>query len=150
MVGNTMSRRRAAILSTAALALALSLTACGGSSSTPQSTLHSYLTAWSRGDWPAMRKLVATPPATFTAVNAAAFSALGVRTASFSAGRVTQKGSRAQARVAQSYALPHAGTWRTSTTVHLVQHNGVWKVAWTPATINPALHGADKPRRPCG
>ena len=127
-----------------ALVLAAGLTACGGSSSTPQSTLHSYLTAWSRGDWPAMRKLVATPPATFTAVNAAAFSALGVRTASFSAGHVTQKGSRAQARVAQSYALPRAGTWRTSTTVHLVQHNGVWKVAWTPATISPALHGADR------
>ena len=127
-----------------ALVLAAGLTACGGSSSTPQSTLHSYLTAWSRGDWPAMRKLVATPPATFTAVNAAAFAALGVRTGSFSAGRVTQKGSRAHARVAQSYALPHLGTWRTATTVRLVQRNGVWKVAWTPATINPALHGTDR------
>ncbi len=127
-----------------ALLLAAGLTACGGSSSTPQSTLHSYLTAWSRGDWPAMSKLVATPPATFTAVNAAAFSALGVRTASFSAGRVTQKGSRAQARVAQSYALPRVGRWRTAATVHLVQRNGVWKVAWTPATINPALHGTDR------
>ncbi len=127
-----------------ALLLAAGVSACGGSSSTPQSTLHSYLTAWSRGDWPAMRKLAASPPARFTTLNAAAFAALGVRTASFSAGRVSQKRSRAQARVTQSYALPRVGAWRTATTVHLVQRNGVWKVAWTPATINPALHGGDR------
>ena len=124
--------------------LAAALAACGGSSSTPQSALHGYLTAWSRGDWAAMRKLVAMPPATFTAANAGAFTALGVRTASFSAGRVSEKGSRAQARVTQSFALPRVGPWRTATTVHLVQRNGVWKVAWTPAAINPALHGAER------
>ena len=136
------SRRVAAGLT--ALLVATVLSACGGSSSTPQSTLHSYLTAWSHGDWAAMRKLVASPPATFTTANAAAFNALGVTTANFTAGRVGQKGSKAQARVTQSYAVPRAGAWRTATTVHLVQRNGVWKVVWTPATINPALHGGDR------
>ena len=92
-----------------------------------------------------MRKLVATPPATFTAANTAAFTALGVKTATFGAGRVSQKGSKAQARVTESYALPRVGAWRTATTVHLVQRNGIWKVAWTPATINPALQGTDTP-----
>ncbi len=43
-----------------------------------------------------------------------------------------------------SYALPRVGPWRTATTVHLVQRNDIWKVAWTPATINPALGGADR------
>jgi len=128
----------------AAVVAAVVLSACGGSSSTPQHTLHSYMAAWSHGDWAAMRKLVATPPATFTSANAAAFSALGVKAATFSAGRMSQNGSKAQARVTVTYALPHAGTWRTATTVHLVQRNGVWKVAWTPATINPALHGTDR------
>jgi hypothetical protein len=120
------------------------LAACGGSSSTPQHTLHSYLAAWSHGDWAAMRKLVATPPATFTTANARAFSALGVTSAAFGAGRVTQKGSKASARVTERFALPHAGTWSTATVVHLVQRNDAWKVAWTPATINPALGGGSR------
>jgi cell division protein FtsI/penicillin-binding protein 2 len=136
------SRRVAA--AAAAVLVAACVAACGGSSSTPQTTLHSYLTAWSRGDWTAMRRLVATPPAAFATVNAQAFSALGVKAAVFGAGRVTQKGSKAQAPVTESYALPHVGAWRTATVVHLVQRNGIWKVAWTPATINPALQGTDR------
>jgi len=124
------------------LATALTLAACGGSSSTPQHTLHSYLAAWTHGDWAAMRKLVATPPATFTTANAQAFSALGVTTATLNAAPITQKGSKASARVTERFALPHAGTWTTATTVRMVQRNGVWKVAWTPATINPALSGS--------
>jgi cell division protein FtsI/penicillin-binding protein 2 len=128
----------------AAVVAAVALAACGGSSSTPQSTLHRYLTAWSHGDWAAMRKLVATPPATFTTANAAAFSALGVKAASFTAGRVAAKGAKAHASVTQTYALPLVGAWRTATTVNLVQRNGIWKVAWTPATINPALHGTER------
>ncbi|MGH2896734.1 MAG: penicillin-binding transpeptidase domain-containing protein [Solirubrobacteraceae bacterium] len=128
----------------AAVTAVVALSACGGSSSTPLATLHSYLTAWSHGDWAAMRKLVATPSVTFTTSNAGAFSALAVKTAEFSAGRVSQKGSKAQARVTESYALPRVGAWRTATTVHLAQRNGIWKVAWTPATINPALHGTER------
>jgi cell division protein FtsI/penicillin-binding protein 2 len=136
--------RRRLTATVAAVVAGAALAACGGSSSTPQTTLHSYLTAWSHRDWSAMRKLVATPPAAYTPVNAAAFAALGVRTASFSAGRVSQKGSKAQARVSVSYALPHVGAWRTATTVNLVQRNDIWKVAWTPATISPALRGTDR------
>src|ERR1700753_152115 len=114
----------------------VALSPCGGSSSTPQQTLHNYLAAWSHGDWAAMRKLVATPPPTFTAANAAAFSALGVQAAAFSAGRVSESGSKAHARVTESFAVPEAGAYRTATVVHMVQRNDVWKVAWTPATIN--------------
>jgi cell division protein FtsI/penicillin-binding protein 2 len=137
-----LCRRLTATL--AAVAALVALSACGGSSSTPQATLHSYLGAWSRGDWAALRKLVAAPPPTFTTANTGAFTALGVKAAAFSAGRVTEKGSKAQARVTESFALPRAGAWRTATVVHLVQRNDVWKVAWTPATINPALRGTDR------
>ncbi|MFZ1993644.1 MAG: penicillin-binding transpeptidase domain-containing protein [Solirubrobacteraceae bacterium] len=141
----TPARASRWVAATAGPALvAACLAACGGSSSTPQSTLNRYLAAWSHGDWAAMRKLVAAPPATFTSVNADAFSALGVRTASFSAGRLSQKGSKAQARVTERYALPRAGGWETATTLHLVQRNGIWKVAWTPATINPGLSGTER------
>ena len=144
IVRSVTHRRLTATAIVAAVVAIVALAGCGGSSSTPQATLHSYLTAWSHGDWTAMRKLVATPPATFTTANAAAFSALGVKSATFSAGRVTQKGSKAHASVTQSFALPLVGAWRTATVVHMVQRNGIWKVAWTPATINPALHGTDR------
>ncbi len=128
----------------AAVCVAAFLSACGGASSTPQATLHGYLTAWSRGDWAAMRRLVASPPAAFTTVNAQAFAGLAVTTASFSAGRVSQKGAKASAPVTERYALPRAGGFESVSTVHLVQRNGVWKVAWTPATINPALGFGDR------
>jgi cell division protein FtsI/penicillin-binding protein 2 len=142
MVGRVRHRRP--VTTAAAVLVAACVAACGGPSSTPQATLHSYLTAWSDGNWAAMSKLVATPPASFTTANAGAFSALGVTTASFNAGRVTQEGAKAQASVSVTYALPRVGAWRTATVVHLVQRNGIWKVAWTPATITPALRGTER------
>jgi hypothetical protein len=138
-----MGRRLAAIIG-AAIVVAAYLTACGGSSSTPQSTLHSYLMAWSHGDWAAMKRQVAGPPPAFTSVNAQAFSALGVRTATFSAGRISQTGNKATARVTERYALPRVGPLTITTTVRLVQRNGRWRVAWTPATITPALHSRER------
>jgi cell division protein FtsI/penicillin-binding protein 2 len=127
-----------------AVATAACLAACGGSSSTPQATLHSYLAAWGRGDWAAMRRLVADPPAAFTTVNASAFSALGVRTATFTAGKVHQSGDKASAPVTERFALPRVGAWSPATTVRMVQRNGRWLVSWTPATINPALRSGDR------
>jgi hypothetical protein len=89
-----MSRLTVAALT---LAAAVGLSACGGSSSTPQATLKAFLAAWQKRDWPLMRRQVATPPADFAAVNGAAFSALSVTTARFSAGRVTRTGATASA-----------------------------------------------------
>jgi hypothetical protein len=91
-----------------------------------------------------MRTLVADPRADFAAVNAAAFSALGVSSARFTTGRVRQSGARASARVTERFALPHVGTWSPTTTVRLVQRSGRWLVAWTPGTINPALGVGDR------
>ena len=122
----------------------LGLASCGGSSSTPQATLHSFLTDWTRQDWSAMKRLVADPPAGFTATNADAFAGLGVRTARFQADRVVTSGSRATARVVEQFALPQAGTWAPSTSVKLVQRSGRWLVAWSPATINPSLRVGDR------
>ncbi|MGO9974583.1 MAG: penicillin-binding transpeptidase domain-containing protein [Solirubrobacteraceae bacterium] len=119
------------------------LAACG-SSATPQGALEPFLRAWSRGDWAAMRALVADPPADFAAANAAVFSALGVSSARFAAGRVRQSGARASALVTERFALPHVGTWSPGTTVRLVQRDGRWLVAWTPGTINPALRVGDR------
>ena len=126
----------------ATVAVALLVAACGGSPATPQATLARFLTAWSHGDWLAMRAQVADPPGDFTAANAAAFSALGVSRASFVAGTVkeSKSGTRASARVRESFALP-GGDWTPTTVVRLINRNNAWRIEWSPATINPALHG---------
>jgi cell division protein FtsI/penicillin-binding protein 2 len=128
------------------LLVALLLSACGGTSASPQATLTRYLTAWQQGDWTAMRALVADPPADFQSTNAAAFSALGVTHATFAAGRVlkARSGTRASARVSEHFALPEVGSWNPTTEIHLVQRKGAWLVAWSPATINPSLQAGDK------
>jgi cell division protein FtsI/penicillin-binding protein 2 len=136
-----MSRLTVAVL---ALAAAAGLGACGGSSSTPQATLRTFLAAWQRGDWAAMRKQVATPPADFRAVNAQAFSTLGVSVARFTAGTVTKRKNTASAPVSERFQLPHVGAWNTSTTVRLVDRKRRWLVSWSPTTINPALHAGDR------
>jgi hypothetical protein len=119
---------------------------CGGSSSTPQSTLAHYLDDWSRGDWAAMRSQVLNPPANFTAVNSQAFSALGVSRGSFGAGPVVRAKSSdsASAQVSERFTLPHVGSWATTTTVRMVKHGKDWLVSWSPATVNPSLRAGDK------
>jgi hypothetical protein len=127
-------------------ALSTVLSACGHKPPSPGATLSRYLTAWGTGKWAAMQREVATPPADFASVNAAAFSALGVTRASFTAGPVTtsQSGKTASARVTEHFDPPQAGAWNPVTTVHLVNRDGVWRVAWSPKTINPSLGAGDK------
>jgi len=137
---------RAIRLGVPAVAVALLLSACGGSASTPRTTLAQYLAAWGRGDWTAMRSQVTNPPADFTTVNSEAFRALGVTHASFAAGRITVAESKdsATARVGERFILPHVGVWAPVTTVHVVKRDGTWRVLWAPATVNPTLKAGDK------
>lgn len=121
------------------------LTACSGSSSTPQATAGSYLADWANRDWPAMRALVARPPADFTAVNAAALTDVGVRHASYTAGRLDTSGSTAHETVTQHLQVAGIGTGITVTSVlKLVESSGQWLVSWSPATIAPQLGPGDQ------
>ena len=127
-------------------ALALVMSACGGSHASPQTTLTRYLAAWTTGDWAAMRVQVADPPADFQSANAAVFSALGVTRATFTAGRVTtsKSGTSASARVTEHFTVTRAGAWNPTTTVRLVKRGNAWLVSWSEATINPALQPGEK------
>ena len=127
-----------------ALAVTVAVAACGGSSSTPSDTVHAYLGAWSRADYAAMKRRVLDPPSNFRVINAAALAALGPGAAQFNPGRIRQSGSHATVRVRERFALGPVGDWDTATTVKLTDHNGHWLIAWTPATINPALHARDR------
>jgi hypothetical protein len=122
------------------------LSGCGHATPSPGAALTRYLAAWGTGDWAAMRRQVTAPPADFAPVNAAAFAALGVTRASFTAAPITttHSGKAASARVTEHFDLPQAGAWNTVTTVHLTDRSGAWRVAWSPETINPALGAGDK------
>ena len=65
----------------------------------------------------AMRRLVVHPPADFVSANAAAFKALGVTHATFTAGPVVQSasGDQAAAIVTQHYTLPQIGAFEPRT-----------------------------------
>ena len=118
------------------------LAGCGGSSPPkPGPTLTAFLSAWKHGDWAAMRRQVADPPADLRSVNAGVFSALGVTSVQITAGPLHEaaSGRTASAPITTHYALGQGRTWSPRSTVHLVLRRGHWHVAWSPATITPRL-----------
>lgn len=121
------------------------LSGCGPAAPSARATLSRYLAAWGTGDWAAMKRQAAAPPADFRSVNAAAFAALGVTRASFTAAPVTTapSGKTARARVTEHFDLSQAGAWNPVTTVHLTDRSGAWRVVWSPKTINPSLGAGD-------
>jgi cell division protein FtsI/penicillin-binding protein 2 len=135
----SLSVARPALAAGAGLAVAGALLSACSSPASPQPTASRYLAGWARRDWAGMRGLVAAPPADFAAVNAAALTDLGVRQASYTAGRLTASGTTAAEPVTQRLTIAGIGTVTLRTRLRLVQRNGQWRVSWTPATIAPQL-----------
>jgi cell division protein FtsI/penicillin-binding protein 2 len=121
------------------LLLAGSLLSACSSPAAPQPVARSYLADWARQDWAAMRGLVKSPPADFTAVNKAALADLGVRSASYAAGRLKITGGRATEPVTQRLEITGLGAVTIGTVLRLTRQAGAWHVAWSPATIAPQL-----------
>jgi cell division protein FtsI/penicillin-binding protein 2 len=137
--GRTASRAcRLAALTTTLLIPGVLLAACS-SGPTPQDVAHSYLTDWAARNWPAMRALVARPPAGFAAVNAAALTDLGARQVAYQPGQMTVSGGKAREPVTEEIPLAGIGTVGIKTTLRLTKASGTWLVAWSPATIAPQL-----------
>lgn len=134
-----LSRARIGGLLAVSLAAGSLLSACGGPAQ-PQPVARSFLAAWGSRDWAAMRRLVASPPASFRAVNAAVLTDLSVRQASYTAaGRMKITGARASEPVAERLQIAGIGTVTIRTTLRLARQSGTWKVSWSPATIAPGL-----------
>jgi len=132
-------RTGAAPVGTAAIALTGALlTACSAAPSA-HDVASSYLADWANRDWPAMRALVARPPASFTAVNAAALTDIGVTRASYVGGPITQNGNSARERVTQQLRLAGARTITVRSVLRLTSASGAWRVAWTPGTVASQL-----------
>lgn len=102
-----------------------------------------YLAAWGRADYPAMRRLVADPPADFTAVQRQAAADLELRTASYRAGRPSVSGDRATVAVTAVRTLA-VGRWVSRTTLRLRLVGGRWRVRWSPTTVDPHLGAGDR------
>jgi cell division protein FtsI/penicillin-binding protein 2 len=133
-------RRRAAGLAVpiALLLPAVLLAACSSGQS-PQDVAQAYLTAWGHRDWPALRALVASPPADFTSVNAAAMTDLGAKRVSFDPGRVATNGGSASEPVTERVTIAGVGTIEWKTRLHLTNASGNWLVDWSSATIAAQL-----------
>jgi transpeptidase family protein/penicillin-binding protein len=120
--------------------LAGGLLAGCGPAATPGPVARGYLADWAARDWPAMRHLVAGPPADFAAVNAAALADLGVSRARYArTGRLRVRGAAASEPVAEELSLPGIGVVDVPTRLRLTEQSGKWLVRWTPATIATGL-----------
>src|ERR1700683_4586458 len=101
-----MSRRRRTV-ATLAIPVTVSLLAvpCTRVLPGPQQNASAFLSNWTAKNWQGMRLLTDNAPATFTTVNQAAFTDLGVRSATFTAGAVTIANNTASEPVTEHITL---------------------------------------------
>jgi cell division protein FtsI/penicillin-binding protein 2 len=140
-----MSRRKRA-----AATLAISVTvsslavACTHVAPGPQQNAAAFLSDWAARNWPGMRTLSDAPPASFTSVNQAAFTDLGVSSASFTGGTATTTNNTATEPVTEHLTLAGAGPLTIHTSLHLTENQqGTWLVNWSPSVIDPQLKAGD-------
>jgi cell division protein FtsI/penicillin-binding protein 2 len=140
---NSLRWRRCATALAAAVLGGL-LAGCSASPPSPQSVASSYLTAWVRKDWPAMRELTASPPPGFTAANAAVLTDLTAQQVSFTAGRLVVSGNSAHESLTARYEAAGVGAIPLTSTLRLSKVSGKWLIDWSPATITPQLKAGDQ------
>ena len=133
-----MKVRGAAALTAAVMVSGALLAACS-SGPTPQGVADSYLAAWAQRDWPAMRALVAKPPADFAARERGRAHRPRREAGQLSARsphRHWQHGARAGDR-----ADPSSPDRHRRHQDHAAAHQGFRDLAgpWSPATIAPQL-----------
>ena len=106
---------------------------------TPERAARDYFTAWGRGDFTAMRRLVDDPPADFADRHRAFSGALHVMTVTFEPGPVVRDGDGAEEDYKVTRELFGIGTWSFHAVLRLRRRDGRWRVRWSPATLYPSL-----------
>ncbi|MFI6817317.1 penicillin-binding transpeptidase domain-containing protein [Nonomuraea sp. NPDC050328] len=100
----------------------------------PEETARAYLAAWQRQDYPAMRKLVADPPADFERLHRRLRADLKLDQLAF------EVEDAEDGRVEFTAKLTGKGPDLAFTNrLSLVEQDRAWKVAWTPAALHPDL-----------
>jgi cell division protein FtsI/penicillin-binding protein 2 len=111
----------------------------------PQQTAASYLTAWQRGDYPAMGRVsVNVPHGGLAAPLRQVAAEVGIRHLHLVLGRVTQDGGSAQARFTATAGLASGHVWTYQGQLQLVERNHHWWVSWSPAAIYPGLRAGER------
>ncbi|GGO75658.1 penicillin-binding transpeptidase domain-containing protein [Nonomuraea cavernae] len=109
----------------------------------PEETADRYLTAWSSEDYLAMRELVADPPADFERLHRLFRKDLKLIQAIFHRPRPTgifpASAEDRGGEVSFHATLIGPKDWEYDGQLKLVERDGGWKVAWTPAAIHPLL-----------
>src|SRR5690349_16736344 len=143
-----MRRRRAFWISMAvllavvvvAVAIPVALLASSSSSSgeRPEDVAGRYLAAWQRHDWAAMRKLVQSPPATFTATYESMEHGLGVTRARYTRRAVTTTGDLATVAFHADLTLGDVGPYAYDGGLRLSRASDKhWLVTWSPSAVHP-------------
>src|SRR3984957_2374466 len=105
----------------------------------PQQTAASYLTAWQKGDYPAMNQVsIGKPAGGLAGPLRLAASQLGVRRLHLVPGRVTQNGGSATAGFTATADLASGHVWTYRGELAPGQQNRHWGGGWGPAGVYPA------------
>ncbi|MFG1703588.1 penicillin-binding transpeptidase domain-containing protein [Nonomuraea sp. M3C6] len=109
----------------------------------PEETADKYLSAWSDRNYAGMRALVADPPADFESRHKRFLTDLKVTEATFYRPKPTGifPASAADNGGVVGFQAKLAGRrdWDYGGQLKLVERDGTWKVAWTPAAMHPLL-----------
>ncbi|GGT03331.1 penicillin-binding transpeptidase domain-containing protein [Nonomuraea spiralis] len=109
----------------------------------PEQTTDEYLTAWSDQNYAKMRELVADPPADFETWHRRFLTDLKAERATYQrprqGGVFTDSGPDDKGYMDFSAKLKGRRDWEYQSRFKLVEQDGAWKVAWTPAVIHPKL-----------
>ncbi|WP_239137559.1 penicillin-binding transpeptidase domain-containing protein [Sphaerisporangium rufum] len=106
-------------------------------------TARHFTAAWARGDLAAMRADLAAAAPGFETAYREQRDGLGAQHVRVTLGPVTPAGDgRAKAAYTATLGLKDVGDWTYEGSLDLVVRDRHWKVAWTPATVHPALTAA--------
>ncbi|MGH3241193.1 MAG: penicillin-binding transpeptidase domain-containing protein, partial [Spirillospora sp.] len=106
----------------------------------PDDTAESYLAAWTKRDYPAMKALTDRPPADFEQRLTRMYDDLGLTSHRFTVASVGDAdGGRAGASYSAELLLAGTRTWKYEAPLPLVERDGEWRVRWSPQLLYPEL-----------
>ena len=105
----------------------------------PTGVVSAYLDAWQRFDGAAMAGLATAPAGELEAAVAAMHDDLQVTGAAFARGPLRRAGGVVRAPFTADLDLAGLGRWSYPGVLELRRSAGKWRVAWTPASLQPDL-----------
>ncbi len=105
----------------------------------PEDVAAAYFRDWGQGEFTAMRRLVADPPADFVERHRDLGHALQVAAVYFTPAPLVRTGGTATVTYEVTRRLAGVGDWSFHAVLRLARRHGRWQVRWSPATLYPGL-----------